>query len=198
PFSGPLSTQSARQAFRVARALTAFAKNTGYLEREPGVLVKNLRVPRHARVERYLGPATIAYVDAAIAALPRAPGQETRSAARDHFLFVAFVTTGARLSEIAQATMGAVQLDADGRWWLNVIGKGDKPRRLPVCEEMLTCYQAYRQAFGLLPTTHRHDTDPLVMSVRRRSPTAIVPRRRPTRSPACSREQPTSRSLTTS
>ncbi|MFC0134316.1 tyrosine-type recombinase/integrase, partial [Massilia eurypsychrophila] len=173
PFSGPLSTQSARQAFRVARALTAFAKNTGYLEREPGVLVKNFRVPRHARVERYLGPATIAYVDAAIAALPRAPGQETRSAARDHFLFVAFVTTGARLSEIAQASMGAIHLEADDRWWLHVVGKGDKPRRLPVCDEMLACFQVYRQAFSLAPTTHRHDTTPLVLSVRRRVPTAI-------------------------
>jgi integrase/recombinase XerD len=173
PFSGPLSTQSARQAFRVARALTAFAKNTGYLDREPGVLVKNFSVSRNARVERYLGPATIGYVDAAIAALPRAPGPEARSAARDHFLFVAFVTTGARLSEIAQASMGAVGRDQDGRWWLEVTGKGGKARRLPVCDEMLACYRTYREAFGLPPTTHRRDATPLVMSMRRRQPTAI-------------------------
>jgi integrase/recombinase XerD len=173
PFSGPLSTQSARQAFRVARALTAFAKDTGYIDLEPGVLVKNFRVPRHARVERYLGPSTIAYVDAAIAALPRDPAQQARAAARDHFLFVAFVTTGARLSEISKALMGAVRLDPDGRWWLEVTGKGEKTRRLPVCSELLACYQAYREAFALPPTTHRRDDTPLVLSVRRRSPTGI-------------------------
>ena len=69
--------------------------------------------------------------------------------------------------------MGAVYLDEDGRWWLDVIGKGDKPRRLPVCDELLACYQAYHQAFSLAPTTHRRDTMPLVMSARRSVPTAI-------------------------
>lgn len=172
PFSGPLTGPSARQAFRVARALLAFAVTVGYLDREPGTLVRNFSVRRDAAVERYLGPATIAYVDAAIAALPRAPGQDARTAARDQFLFVAFVTTGARLSEIARATMGAVQL-GEGRWWLAVVGKGSKPRRLPVCAELLECYQAYREAFDLAATTHKHDTMPLVLSLRRRSPTGI-------------------------
>lgn len=175
PFSGPLSVQSARQAFRVARALTAFAQKTGYLDREPGALVKNFRGERHAAVERYLGPSTIAFVDAAIAALPRAPGQEARAAARDHFLFVAFVTTGARLSEIAHATMGSFQLDEDGRWWLEVTGKGGKSRRLPVGAELLDCFTAYRVAFGLPSTTHRRDNMPLVLSVRRRQHAGIGP-----------------------
>lgn len=175
PFSGPLTAQSARQAFRVARALTAFAKATGYIDQEPGVLVKNHRVSRHAQIERYLGPATIAYVDAAIAALPRSAGQQARAAARDHFLFVAFVTTGARLSEIAKAKMGAVQRDDDGRWWIQVTGKGDKTRRLPVCSEMLACYQAYRTTFDLPAFTHQRDQVPLVLSVRRRRPTSIGP-----------------------
>lgn len=173
PFSGPLSAQSARQAFRVARALTAFAKASGYIDREPGALVKNFRVSRHAQVERYLGPATIAYVDAAIAALPRDPGQQARTAARDHFLFVAFITTGARLSEIANATMGAIQRDDDGRWWLQVMGKGQKPRRLPACSELVDCYREYRIAFDLPALTHQRDPMPLVLSVRRRQPTGI-------------------------
>lgn len=172
PFSGPLTGPSARQAFRVARALLAFAVTVGYLDREPGALVRNLSVRRDAAVERYLGSATIAYVDAAIAALPRAPGQQTRSAARDQFLFVAFVTTGARLSEIARATMGAVHLD-EGRWWLWVVGKGSKPRRLPVCAELLDCYQAYRKAFGLAAPTHKHDAMPLVLSLRRSALTGV-------------------------
>lgn len=172
PFSGPLSVQSARQAFRVAKALTAFASATGYLDREPGSIVKNFKVRRNATVERYLGPATIAYVDAAIDALPRAPGQELRRAVRDQFLFVAFVTTGARLSEVAQATMGAIHLDK-GRWWMTVTGKGDKPRMLPVCDELLECYRSYRAVFGLPASAHRGDQMPLVLSVRRNKPTGI-------------------------
>lgn len=172
PFSGPLSVQSARQAFRVARALTAFAKETGYLEIEPGKIVKNHTVVRTAAVERYLGPATITYVDAAVAALPRTTEIEKRRAARDRFVFVAFVTTGARLSEIAEAKMGAIHLH-DNRWWLRVTGKGNKERLLPVCGELLECYREYRMLFELPASTYKDDPDPMVLSVRRKAISGI-------------------------
>lgn len=175
PFSGPLSEQSARQAFRVARALTRFAADTGYVagRLDPGATVKNFRADRQAAVERFLGPAAIAHVDAAIAALPRDTEGRRRAAARDAFLFVAFVTTGARLSEIARAAMGDFRQDGDGRWWLEVTGKGAKTRRLPVCPELLDSYRAYRVAFALPPATHKRDDTPLVLSVRRRAPAGV-------------------------
>ena len=76
------------------------------------------------------------------------------------------IHTGARLNEIVSANMGAFYTEGNGRWWLDVLGKGNKPRRLPVPPEMLSAYRQYRAAFGLLPHTIRTDTTPLVLSSR--------------------------------
>lgn len=136
PFSGPLSDPSARQAFRVVKALMTFATNAGYLRRNAGGLVKNIKTPRDARVTRYLSVQAIDYVYAALDALPVKTPAAIKARARERFLFVAYVTTGARLSEIVAARMGAIYTEGDGRWWIDVIGKGSKPRRLPVAPEM--------------------------------------------------------------
>jgi site-specific recombinase XerD len=70
--------------------------------------------------------------------------------------------------------MGSIYTEGNGRWWLDVQGKGNKPRRLPVPPEMLDAYQAYRQAFELLPQTSRTDRMPLVLSSRSREPARIT------------------------
>ena len=168
PFSKPLSEASARQAFRVAKALMAFAQSTGYVRLDAGAMVANYKVSKIGKIERYLGKDTIAYIDAYLDAMPVENRQQIRLAARDRFLFLAFVTTGARLSEIAKAQMRSVRPDSNGRCWLTVVGKGSKPRDLPVCDELLDAFRNYRLAFGL-------DADPrsdahayaLVLSVRR-------------------------------
>ena len=62
--------------------------------------------------------------------------------------------------------MGALYAEEDGRWWLNVVGKGNKPRRLPVATEMLNAYRVYRLAFGLSSTATRDDSLPLILNSR--------------------------------
>ena len=79
-----------------------------------------------------------------------------------------YLTTGARLSEIVAASMGAIYTEGDGRWWLDVIGKGAKPRRLPVSAEMLAAFHHYRAAYALLPATSRDDATPMVLNTRGR------------------------------
>lgn len=166
PFSGPLSTVSINHAFRVVKALLAFAKDAGYLERNAGALVKNVKATREARVTRYLGPAAINFVEAAIDDMPSVTMAARRAQARDRFLFMAYITTGARLSELTGATMGALYAEADCRWWLDVIGKGDKQRRLPVSLPLLAAFRRYRAQYGLAPDTIRDDTLPLVLATR--------------------------------
>jgi integrase/recombinase XerD len=168
PFSGPLSDPSARQAFRVVKSLMTFATNAGYLRRNAGSLVKNIKTPRDARVTRYLSVMAIDFVYAAIDALPAKSPAAMKALARERFLFIAYITTGARLSEIVAATMGAIYTEGDGRWWIDVVGKGSKPRRLPVSLEMLAAFQEYREAFGLLAKTSRDDATPLVLNTRGR------------------------------
>jgi integrase/recombinase XerD len=166
PFSGPLSAPSVRQAFRVAKALLTFATNAGYLRRNAGSLVKNIKTVRAARVTRYLSPSALSYVYAAIDALPATTPASIKARARERFLLIGFITTGARLSEMTAAKMGAIYTEGDGRWWLDVIGKGSKPRRLPVSTQLLATFEDYRCAFGLPAQTSRYDATPLVLNTR--------------------------------
>ena len=174
PFAGPLGEPSIRQAFRVAKALLTFAVNSGYLQRNAGSLVKNIRTLRDARVTRYLSPIAIDFIHAAIDALPGTTPAANKARARERFLFIAYLTTGARLSEIVAASMGAIYTEGDGRWWLDVIGKGSKPRRLPVSAEMLAAFHHYRAAYALLPGTSRDDATPMVLNTRGRQLVSVT------------------------
>ena len=173
PFTGPLSDPSRRQAMIAVKGLMAFAEQTGYLRRNPGALVRNVRTPAASRITRYLTPEAIALaIDTVSNRLADSPAAERRRE-RDRFLLIAFAHTGARLNEIVGATMGAIYTEGGGRWWIDVLGKGSKPRRLPVPEEMLAAFERYRAAFGLPPQTARVDRTPLVLSSRSREVTRL-------------------------
>ena len=142
--------------------------------RNPGVLVNNIKTARNARVTRYLPATAIDCIYAAIEALPGATPAASKARARDRFLFIAYLTTGARLSDIVAATMGALYTECDGRWWRDVIGKGTKPRRLPVSPELLAAFRQYRLAYALLPVTVRDDRTPMVLNTRGRLLVAVT------------------------
>lgn len=166
PFSGPLSDPSRRQAMIAVKGVLTYAEQTGYLRRNPARLVKNVRAPHASRITRYLSPQAVALALDTLERRPAGTEAERRQRERDRFLLVAFAQTGARLNEIVGAHMGAIYSEGDGRWWLDVMGKGAKPRRLPVPPAMLAAYRDYRRAFGLLEHTGRADRMPLVLSSR--------------------------------
>ena len=169
PFTGPLSDPSRRQSMIAVKGLLAFAEHTGYLRRNPGALVRNVRAPLASRITRYLTLDAIALAVATVSRrLPDSPAA-LRRRERDRFLLIAFAHTGARLNEIVGANMGAIYSEGHGRWWIDVLGKGHKPRRLPVPDEMLGAFKRYREAFGLPPHTARADRMPLVLSSRSRT-----------------------------
>lgn len=169
PFTGPLSDPSRRQSMIAVKGLLAFAEHTGYLRRNPGALVRNVRAPLASRITRYLTLDAIALAVATVSRrLPDSPAA-LRRRERDRFLLIAFAHTGARLNEIVGANMGAIYSEGHGRWWIDVLGKGNKPRRLPVPDEMLGAFKRYREAFGLPPHTARADRMPLVLSSRSRT-----------------------------
>ena len=174
PFTGPLSDASRRQAMIAVKGLMGFAEQTGYLRRNPGALVRNVRAASSSRITRYLSQAAIGLALETVSRRPAGTPAAFRRRARDRFLLVAFAHTGARLNEIVSASMGSIYSEGAGRWWLDVVGKGNKPRRLPVPPDMLAAYQAYRQAFELLPQTSRADRTPLVLSSRSRELTRIT------------------------
>jgi site-specific recombinase XerD len=174
PFTGPLSDASRRQAMIAVKGLMGFAEQTGYLRRNPGALVRNVRAASSSRITRYLTQGAISLALDTVSARPADTPAAYRRRARDRFLLVAFAHTGARLNEIVSASMGSIYTEGNGRWWLDVLGKGNKPRRLPVPPDLLEAFQSYRQAFELLPQASRADRTPLVLSSRSREPARIT------------------------
>lgn len=166
PFSGPLSDASRRQAMIAVKGLFAYAAQTGYLRRDPAALVKHVKTVGASRITRYLTQDALALAIDTVSTREAPTPAAIRRRERDRFLLTAYIHTGARLNEIVSANMGAFYTDGNGRWWLDVMGKGDKPRRLPVPPEMLAAFRQYRAAFGLLPHTVRTDDTPLVLSSR--------------------------------
>ncbi|MYM84311.1 tyrosine-type recombinase/integrase [Duganella sp. FT50W] len=166
PFTGPLSDASRRQAMIAVKGLFAYAAQTGYLRRDPAALVKHVKTVGASRITRYLTQDALALAIDTVSTREAPTPAAIRRRERDRFLLTAYIHTGARLNEIVSANMGAFYTEGNGRWWLDVMGKGDKPRRLPVPPEMLAAFRQYRAAFGLLPHTVRTDDTPLVLSSR--------------------------------
>lgn len=166
PFSGPLSDASRRQAMIAVKGLFAYAAQTGYLRRDPAALVKHVKTASASRITRYLTPDALQLALDTVAVRAAPTPAAIRRRERDRFLLTAYIHTGARLNEIVSANMGAFYTEGNGRWWLDVLGKGNKPRRLPAPPEMLAAFRDYRAAYGLPPHTTRGDQTPLVLSSR--------------------------------
>ncbi|WP_154378676.1 tyrosine-type recombinase/integrase [Duganella guangzhouensis] len=166
PFSGPLSDASRRQAMIAVKGLFAYAAQTGYLRRDPAALVKHVKTIGASRITRYLTSDALQLAIATVSAREALTPAAVRRRERDRFLLITYIHTGARLNEIVSANMGAFYTEGNGRWWLDVMGKGDKPRRLPVPPDMLAAFRQYRAAYDLLPHAVRSDHTPLVLSSR--------------------------------
>lgn len=174
PFTGPLSDASRRQAMIAVKGLFAYAAQTGYLRRDPAALVKHVKTASARRITRYLSHDALKLALDTVSLREAPTPAALRRRERDRFLLTAYIHTGARLNEIVSANMGAFYTEGNGRWWLDVLGKGNKPRRLPVPPDMLAAFRQYRAAFGLLPHTVRSDDTPLVLSSRGAAPARIT------------------------
>lgn len=168
PFSGPLSDPSRRLAITIVKGFLAYAHKTGYVKRDPGALVKNVKTRRSARISRYLSPRAIELAFQVIAsqALHATTEMSVRAVARDRALLSLYWHTGCRLSEIIGASLKGLYSDDAGRWWLDVLGKGDKERSLPVPAELLHDLKVYLSILGLGASLGKREELPLIVSVR--------------------------------
>jgi len=173
PFATKLRPASIRHAVVILDSMFSWLVDAGYLRGNPLSLLRQRRRREQPRVERYLPAVVWQHVKDYVAAMPDEDPQQVRDKARAKWLTTLFYLLGLRISEVAAGTMGNFvrELGTDGtqRWWLEVVGKGLKPRRVPVSNELLGELLHYRQAHGLAPLPARDELTPLLLPFRRRA-----------------------------
>ncbi|ODV42165.1 hypothetical protein AWV79_29565 [Cupriavidus sp. UYMMa02A] len=170
PFSCKLEPASVKQAVVILDNMFGWLVDAGYLRGNPFGLLRGRRTRPAKRVTHYLSAVMWQHVKDSVAAMPQGNAVEQRSHARARWLTTLFYLTGLRISEVAASTMGQFlgETGADGtqRWWLEVVGKGQKYRRVPVSAELLAELMRYRQVHGLAPLPARAEMTPLLLPLR--------------------------------
>jgi len=167
PFAGPLSATSQRQAAIILNALFSWLVNAGYLAGNPLTLSRNRKARGAPRVTRYLDDDIWSAVKETIEAMPRESPRQVEHYHRLRWLFSVLYVCGLRISELIGTTMGAffAERDRDGvvRWWLEVMGKGDKLRIVPATSELMVGLQHYRSSYGLPPSPYSGELTPMLL-----------------------------------
>lgn len=169
PFAGPLSPASQRQAAIILNALFSWLVNAGYLAGNPLSLSRQRARGGKPRVTRYLEDDLWTEVKLAIDAMPRDTDREREHYLRVRWLFSLLYLCGLRISEVAGNTMGGFfcRRDKDGeeRWWLEVVGKGNKTRIVPATTELMVELARYRSQKGLTPFPAHAEDVPLLLPI---------------------------------
>lgn len=169
PFAGPLGASSQRQALSILNAMFSWLVEAGYLAGNPLALSRRKRRQVAPRVSRYLPMEHWAVVRETIESMPRTTDRERLQAARCRWLFSLLYIGGMRISEVASTTMGGFfnRRGTDGRerWWLEVTGKGNKTRLIPMTGELMTELAKYRKTYGLVQMPVEGETGPLLIPI---------------------------------
>lgn len=169
PFVGPLSTSSTRQALAVLNSLFTWLVSAGYLAANPLAVLRGARIAPPKRMQRYLDMDLWEQVKTCIAQLPQDTEREREHYYRYRWLFSLLYLCGLRVSELSQNRMGALfsRRDRHGalRWWMDITGKGQKTRTVPVTSELMDELATYRSFKGLPPYPMANEDLPLILPI---------------------------------
>ena len=169
PFAGPLSATSQRQAIVILNTLFSWLVNAGYLAGNPLSLSRQRQRKAKPRITRYLEDEVWLEVKRTIELLLGNSEREAEHYRRVRWLFSLLYVCGLRISEVTENTMGGFfrRRDHDGeeRWWLEVVGKGDKPRLIPATSELMAELARYRIGYGLPALPVHQEPTPLLLPI---------------------------------
>lgn len=169
PFVGPLSASSTRQALTVLNGLFTWLVAAGYLSANPLAILRGARRSPAKRMQRYLDMDLWEQVKTCIAELPQESERELEHYYRYRWLFSLLYLCGLRVSELSQNRMGALfsRRDRHGvmRWWIDITGKGQKTRTIPVTSELMDELATYRSSKGLSPYPLADEELPLILPI---------------------------------
>ena len=168
PFAAPLGPSSQRHAMAILNGLLNWCVEAGYLAGNPLALRRRPRaLARPKQLSRFLPQAHWAAVRQTIEAMPAETGRDRLRSARARWLFSLLYLGALRVSEACSATMGAFHAlqgdDGKQRWWLQITGKGNKTRLVPVTDELMAELMRYRRANNLRPLPTAGDALPALL-----------------------------------
>ena len=200
PFAGSLSPRSQQHALTIVQSLFQFLVGQGYLWRNPFASVKGrTAVSIAVKVSHAFNAAQWQYIlafleaeRATIAGLGegRATARAAAAYGRNRFVIYLGYGTGLRLAELTAATLGDLKREAgegldDFYWVLNVVGKGNKPRVVPLPDRVAEELVVYLRARGLpddlkdcdgdLPLIDRLRQDEYELPANGRAKTTLAP-----------------------
>ncbi len=169
PFAGPLSASSLRQSMVILNGLFAWLVDAGYSQGNPFTLSAPKRAPSPPGLTRYLDDELWAAIKSSIEELPQTTGREQAHYSRVRWLFSLLYSTGMRISEVVENSMGGFfyRNDQQGQalWWLEITGKGSKVRYIPVTDELMSELARYRRSLGLSDMPNSMESTPLLCAV---------------------------------
>lgn len=136
PFEGPLKPRSRIAAETICKTMFSWLVQVGYLRHNPWAQSRGGTKVRQLQELRSLSDHQWDLVDTWLKALPTTPANT-----RLRFMFRFAFVSGMRETELANARVSWLYQDAgEGGelvWNLRVIGKGEKPRELPLPERFV-------------------------------------------------------------
>ncbi|MFP3637424.1 tyrosine-type recombinase/integrase [Paraburkholderia sp. SIMBA_054] len=170
PFNGPLQPDSQRQAKIILNGMFNWLVHAGYLRGNPMALLKQRKKGSAKRITRYLSSSLWDEVKSFVEQLPRETDAQKAYYARCRWLTTLFYLQGMRISEVAGGQMKQFFRrqgpDGQDRWWLEIVGKGEKERIVPVSSELIVELRQYRTSNGLRALPSRSEETPLVIPFR--------------------------------
>lgn len=164
-----LSDSSQALTKRIVESMFTFFVVAGHLNANPAMTPRTRN--RASAIKKSFSERTISddLIDYTIDVLFHA--QKTSSSIQEQFGFLRaryiiqlLVGTGLRLSEAAGHTFGNITVRGE-RWFLDVIGKGDKPRSIELFQDVIAVIKEFRIAIGCSsPTPLFKDPTPLIPS----------------------------------
>lgn len=169
PFRKPLDGTSLRQAKVILNAMLSWLVKARYIKGNPLSLIRKKSKRRKSKAtvvskerRQALSTEAVEIVREWLANQPADQPKQRLAAIRNTLIFELFYGTGGRRFEITQASMGKLSRDA-GRWWLTVIGKGDKEADMVINDDLMDLISNYRCSYGLPPLPFPGEKNPLIM-----------------------------------
>lgn len=158
PFVKGLSPSSINLSLQIISSMYDYLVSLKAIENNPFKVHKlKIKDQVNKKISKFLTEREWNYIVEYIAQMPKSSTQELHYYHQIKWIFNLLYLTAARRSEVVDAKMSDF-FNIGGKWWLKVIGKGNKYGEIPVTNDLLTALIEYRNFLNLpnYPSTNEH------------------------------------------